>query len=77
MSKPLDPSDPAYFMLEQGIKDPTKWSQTTVFKDGCYICEDPEFAIMGMSLCYPCPKCGGHIAADEMMCGNGCEWSYE
>lgn len=35
---------------------------------GCYICEDPEFAQMGLPLCRKCPFCGGHIAADDSRC---------
>lgn len=68
MSKPLSKDDPAYWMLEQGLKDPSKRSRTTVFKEGCYICEDPEFSLMGLPLCRPCEKCGGHVAADDTRC---------
>ncbi|EFC86499.1 hypothetical protein FrEUN1fDRAFT_0394 [Parafrankia sp. EUN1f] len=46
-----------------------------VHRDGCYICEDPEFAQMGMPLCKPCPRCvskgeagGGHVPADDTVC---------
>jgi hypothetical protein len=62
------PSDPAYVLLEQGLKDPSARSTTTVFQQGCYICEDPEFSLMGLPLCYPCSKCGGHVAADDCTC---------
>jgi hypothetical protein len=68
MSKPLEKNDPAYWMLEQGRKDPSKRSTTTVYMEGCYICEDPEFALMGLPLCKPCFDCGGHIAADDCIC---------
>lgn len=71
MSIPLKKDDPAYWMLEQGLKDPSKRSTTTVYKAGCYICEDPEFALMGLPLCYPCRDCGAHVAADESVCENG------
>jgi hypothetical protein len=64
----MRPSDPAYWMLEQGLADPSKRSTPTVHRDGCYICEDPEFALMGLPLCYPCSKCGGHVAADDSVC---------
>jgi hypothetical protein len=47
-----NPSDPAYWMLLDGHV-----STPVVHLDGCYICEDPEFAQMGMSLCTPCPEC--------------------
>jgi len=36
--------------------------------DGCYICQDPEFALMGMPLCRKCPACGGHVQADDTVC---------
>lgn len=68
MSVPLKPDDPAYFMLEQGRNDPSKRSKPTVYKKGCYICEDEEFALMGLPLCYPCAKCGGHVPADDTVC---------
>lgn len=73
MSQPLRPDDPAYWMLEQGRKDPSKRSTTTVHDDDCYICNDPEFALMGLPLlglplCYPCKKCGGHVPADDSVC---------
>lgn len=68
MSVPLNKDDPAYWMLEQGRKDPAKRSKPTVFKKGCYICEDPEFALMGLPLCSPCKKCGGHVPADDTRC---------
>lgn len=70
MSIPLRPDDPCYWMLEEGRRDPSKRSTTTVFKAGCYICEDPEFALMGLPLCYPCAKCGGHVAADDTICSD-------
>lgn len=68
MSVPLKKTDPAYWMFEQGLSDPSKRSTSTVHKDGCYICEDPEFSLMGLPLCYPCVKCGGHVAADDTVC---------
>jgi hypothetical protein len=68
MSIPMKPDDPAYWMLERGKIDPSKRSNTTVYKAGCYICEDPEFSLMGLPLCQPCSKCGGHIAADDCIC---------
>ena len=68
MSRPLKPSDPAYFMLEEGLRNPAKCSKTTVFSEACYICRDPEFSLMGLPLCYPCKKCCGHVAADDSKC---------
>jgi len=39
-----------------------------VFSQDCYICCDPEYALAGLPLCRACPKCGGHIAADDSVC---------
>jgi len=64
----MKPDDPAYWMLERGIEDPSKRSKKIVHSDRCYICRDPEFALMGLPLCYPCAKCGGHVAADDTVC---------
>lgn len=47
-----NPSDPAFWMLLDG-----RASTPVVHLDGCYICEDPEFAAMGLPLCSPCPQC--------------------
>lgn len=63
MSVPLKPTDPAYWMLLDGHRTSPK-----VFKAGCYICEDLEFALMGMPLCYRCLFCNGHVAADDTVC---------
>lgn len=60
---------PAYWMLEEGLADPTKRSTTNVYSRGCYICDDPEFSLMGLPLCYACFVCGEHVAADNMECG--------
>jgi hypothetical protein len=71
----LRPQDPAFFMLLDGHT-----TTPVVHRDGCYICEDPEFAAMGLPLCYPCPAClrngagMGHIAADDTACD---ECGYE
>ena len=61
-------NDPAYWMLEQGREDPSKRSQPTVYRGGCYICRDEEFALMGLPLCWACYVCGGHVAADDTRC---------
>lgn len=71
VSVPLKKSDPCYWMLEEGLADPSKRSKTDVYRAGCYICEDPEFSLMGLPLCYACPKCKGHVAADDTRC-DGC-----
>jgi hypothetical protein len=63
MSVPLKPDDPAFFLLENGPR-----SIPQIFKAGCYICEDIEFALMGLPLCYPCKYCQGHVAADDTIC---------
>lgn len=69
MSEPMKPSDPAYWLLE----DPNIYSTPVpgLYRDNCYICRDPEFAQMGMSLCYACFECEGHVAADDIECENG------
>lgn len=67
MSVPMKSNDPAYFLLEQGLDDPSKRTGTNAYRAGCYICEDPEFSLMGLPLCRSCP-CGGHIPADDVTC---------
>lgn len=72
-STQMQTDDPAYWMLSRG---PTTTS--TVFKNDCYICRDPEFAQMGLPLCYPCRKCGGHVAADDTICDDcGAEQEFD
>lgn len=75
MSRPLPPDDPAYWMLEEGLKDPDKQTRPTVYSVSCYICRDPEYAIMGLPLCFACDKCGGHVAADDSVCDD-CEHDH-
>ena len=60
------PEDPAQVLLQ----DPNVFSTPNpdIFRDTCYICLDPEFAAMGLPLCYPCSACGGHVAADDTIC---------
>src|SRR5258706_3599650 len=53
MSVPMKSNDPAYWMLES----PSIHSQPNVFMSGCYICEDPEFMMMGLPLCRECCIC--------------------
>jgi len=58
------PEDPAYALLMDDFT-----STPVVYRQGCYICEDPEFAQMGLPLCRLCPACKtGHIAADDTVC---------
>jgi len=64
----MKPDDPAYWMLFDGVV-----STPTVYAPHCYICNDPEYAQMGLPLCYECLVCGGHVAADEHICINGHE----
>jgi len=63
MSIPMKPDDPASWMLHDGVE-----TTPVVHRQGCYICEDPEFSQMGLPLCRKCPKCGGHIPADDTAC---------
>lgn len=49
---PDDKGDPAYWMLLDGHV-----TVPVVHSDSCYICRDPEYAAMGLPLCYPCPAC--------------------
>lgn len=87
MSVPMRKDDPAYPMLQRGldvqagkITDPNWITPKTAHRDGCHICEDPEFALMGLPLCKPCPECSktamgsqgndGHIPADDTVCSN-------
>ena len=68
MSIPLKKQDPAYWMLEEGLNDPDKCRNNSAYKKGCYICEDPEFALMGLPLCTKCKNCSGHVPADDSIC---------
>jgi hypothetical protein len=53
-------------------------STPVIYRAGCFICEDWEFAQMGLPLCYPCKKCGGHVAADSSRCDDcGYDWGEE
>lgn len=63
MSTKMRPGDPAFWMLFDGVE-----TTPVVYSTNCYICNDPEFAQMGLPLCRKCPKCGGHIAADDTVC---------
>ncbi len=55
--------DPAYWMLFDGVE-----TVPTTYAAFCYICNDPEYALMGLPLCRVCPSCGGHIPADDCQC---------
>lgn len=63
------PHDPAFILLDARDQP----SVQRVHRKGCFICEDREFARMGLPLCSPCCACrekmlDGHIPADETEC---------
>ena len=61
------PDDPAQALLQ----NPDVYSTPVVYWPTCYICNDPEFAQMGMPLCRECPDCdNGHVPADDISCDN-------
>jgi len=66
------PDDPAYGLL---FTDHT--TTPTIFRASCYICVDPEFAQMGMPLCWACVHCGGHVPADDDICDDCEQVGYE
>jgi len=66
MSAKMRPDDPAYWMLFDGVE-----TTPMVYDNTCYICRDPEFAKMGLPLCYKCLFCGAHVPADDHLCNNG------
>lgn len=68
MSKPMKTNDPAYWMLNDEF---TSTPVEGIYRDNCYICTDPEFAQMGLPLCYECKVCKGHVPADDTECENG------
>lgn len=39
--------------------------------------DDPEFALMGLLLCYPCKVCKMHVPADNDVCYKGYEQEVE
>lgn len=69
------PNDPAFWMLYDGVE-----STPIIHSPDCYICTDPEYARMGLPLCRKCPRCGGHIPADDETCDdcglNERVWDY-
>jgi len=68
MSKKMKPNDPAYWMLFDGFESKPNLE---IYDPNCYICNDPEFAQMGLPLCRPCLICKAHVAADDCVCNNG------
>lgn len=71
----MEPGDPAYWMLDNPAIPRTP---KTIHKPGCYICEDSEFARMGLPLCTPCAACKtGHVAADDTECDSCGADAYE
>jgi len=71
MSVPMKKSDPAYWMLEEGLSGKREVKVSEVYNKDCYICNDPEFALMGLPLCTACVVCGAHVPADDCVCDNG------
>jgi hypothetical protein len=77
-----NPNDKAFWMLFDGHT-----STPVVYLKGCYICDDPEFARMGLPLCRACPECIraerglGHVPADDDECDEcGAQdgpWNYD
>ena len=63
MGKLTRSDDPAFALLLDNFT-----STPTTFRRGCYICEDHEYAQMGLPLCYKCDKCKGHVPADDPTC---------
>jgi hypothetical protein len=62
------PTDPAYWLLTEDNQHHSI-PNLDIFREGCYICRDPEFAQMGLPLCKPCEACKvGHVAADDTIC---------
>ncbi len=59
------PQDPAYALL---LDDHMTVPDKSIHRDDCYICEDPEFARMGLPLCHACYDCDGHVPADDIYC---------
>jgi hypothetical protein len=63
--QPTKPSDPAFKLLLD------EHTSTPIFnRSDCYICSDPEYAQMGLPLCYKCDQCKGHIPADDDVCSD-------
>lgn len=65
MSVKMRPDDPCYWMLFDDVE-----TTPVIYDPDCYICNDPEFARMGLPLCRKCPYCGGHVPADDDVCTN-------
>lgn len=64
VTRKLHTEDPARALI--GLVEPTT---TDVHRVGCYICEDSEFAQLGLPLCRKCKFCeDGHVAADDCIC---------
>ena len=61
------PSDPLDFLRDNVIWTP----EPNVWNDDCFICNDPDFARLGLPLCKECSICGAHTAADCFTCDNG------
>lgn len=62
----MKPNDPAYWMLFDEFE-----TKLVTHNKNCYICNDNEYARMGLPLCYECIICGAHVPADDIVCDNG------
>lgn len=68
---PLPLDDPAQILLQDDFYSIPKEG---VYDENCFICTDPEFALMGLPLCRSCSACQesgngeGHVAADDTIC---------
>lgn len=75
-----DLSGPSHLTpMERALYNDGYTSSTTVHDSSCYICNDPDFARMGLPLCRECDKCKeegrglGHVPADDVEC-SVCGW---
>lgn len=68
------PGDPAYWMKFDSF---TSTPVPGIYRENCYICRDPEFAQMGLPLCFKCEFCGGHVPADDTTCSDCGRDGYE
>ena len=63
VAKKMTPGDPAWHLMTDGQK-----TVPEVYSKRCTICNCSDYAQMGMSLCYPCQRCRGHVPADDTIC---------
>ena len=58
-------------LLKEEAKAPVK-----AYDPNCYICRDSDFRDYGLPLCFPCPDCKAHVAADAGECSE-CDWDTD